>query len=71
VFAGAASVLPIVAFAGEDQDQIPGLCQLEGALGNASPDTANDLGLLLAGGPGSLFPVAHLCNGDHRKWHDV
>ena len=69
VFAGAAGVLPVMAFAGEDQDQVPGLGQLEGAAGHALPDAANDFRFLLTGGPGGLFPVAHLCNADYRHWH--
>ena len=69
MFAGATGVLAVMAFAREDQDQVPGLRQLEGAAGDTSPDAANDFRFLLTGGPGGLFPVAHLCNADYRHWH--
>ena len=71
VLPGAAGVLPVVAFASQDQDQVPGLRQLEGAVRDALPDAANDFRFRLTGGPGGLFPVAHLCNADYRHWHGV
>ncbi len=69
VFAGAAGIVAVMAFAGEDQDQVPGLRQLEGAARHTLPDAANDFRFLLTGGPGGLLPVAHLCNADYRHWH--
>ena len=69
MFTGGAGVISVMALAGEDQDQVPGLGQLEGAAPDTLPDAANDFRLLLTGGPGGLFPVAHLCNADYRHWH--
>jgi hypothetical protein len=69
MFAGAPGVLAVVAFAREDQDQIPGLGQLEGATGNTARDTANYRRFRLTGGPRGLLPFAHLCDADYWHWH--
>jgi hypothetical protein len=58
-----------VAFAREDQDQVPGLSQLEGAAGNTLPDAANDFRFRLTSSPRGLLPIAHLCDADYRHWH--
>ena len=69
MFTGTAGVVSVMAFAREDQDQVTGLGQVEGAAPHTFPDAANDLRFLLTGGPSGLLPVAHLCNADYRHGH--
>src|SRR5437899_348169 len=71
MLAGAASILAVVAFAGEDQDQVPWPRQAQRVAGDAISHAANDFSFGLAGGPGGLLPVAHLSNADYRNGHGV
>ena len=66
-FLGRAGVVAVVAFAGENEDEIVGAREPAGAAGKAFADAADDLGLGLAGGPGGVFPLAHLGNVDDRN----
>ena len=63
-------VVAVVAFAGEDQNQIVGAREFAGAAGDFLADAADDLGLGLASGPSGAFPFAHLGDTDDWNWHN-
>ena len=69
MFAGAARVVAVVAFAGQNQDQIAWLRQAQDLPGHRFADAADDFGFGLASGPSGLFPLAHLSNADYGNGH--
>src|SRR5207247_7900123 len=71
VLPGLARVVAIVAFAGQNDDQIAGARELFGARSDNVADAADDLGRLALGRPGGLLPIPHLGNADNRGWHRV
>ncbi|MDB6067141.1 MAG: hypothetical protein JWR26_3349 [Pedosphaera sp.] len=66
---GVAGVIAVVAFAGEDEDQFSRADHLAGAVGDDFADAGDDLGFGDAGGPGCVFPFAHLRHCDDWCWH--
>ena len=62
-------IVAIVTAPGENQDGIPTSRHAQGMLSEMFPDTGNDGGLGLAGGPCGALPIAHLRHGKNRHWH--
>ena len=69
MLARGAGVIAVVAFAGQNQDQVRGPGQGQRVARNLQAHTPNDLTLGLPGSPGGLFPLAHLLEAEYRKGH--
>jgi len=69
VLPGLAGIVAVVTFAGQDQNQIPGPCNLFGARSDNVPDAADDLSRRALRCPGGLLPFPHLGDADDWNWH--
>ncbi len=69
MLAGAPGVRSVVAFAGENQNEIVWHGEQQGPAGDTSADAANNFGFCLSRSPSGFLPFAHLGNREHRDGH--
>ncbi len=70
VAAGGAGVVAVVAAAGQDEEGVAGLGEIEGAAGEEAADVLNDSGGGAARGPVGVLPLAHLGDRNDRNRHE-
>ena len=66
---GHARIIAVVAFAGQNEDQIAGLCELFGLASQSPASLFDDDCFGLARSPGRFFPFTHLGDRNNRKCH--
>src|SRR6476661_6359964 len=69
MFLGGTRIGAVVAFSGQDEDEILGSREQEREAGEFFADAPDDLSLGLAARPGGFFPLAHLSDADDRDRH--